>query len=319
MEADGKAASGAPRAAGKTPFKLLLNDIVRDRWLYILLLPAFVLLFVFSYIPIYGLVIAFKDFDGTKPIMDSTWVGLKYFEMMLRDPFILQVIRNTLILGVYSIIFTFPAPILLALMLNEMKNGKYKRISQTISYLPYFISTVIVVSMMKEFVALDGIVNLTLKALGMKAVNFMSDPKWFRTLYTGSEIWQGVGWGSVLYLAAASGISEELYEASTIDGANRLQKIWFITLPCLMPTISIQFILAMGGLLGASFEKIILMYSPATYSTADVIATYVYRKGIQGSSYSYGVAVGAVNSVVSFLFVYASNLLMRKVNGYSFW
>jgi putative aldouronate transport system permease protein len=314
-------ATGVPRAASvrKTPFQSLVGDIVKDRWLYVLLLPAFVMLFIFNYIPIYGLVIAFKDYNGTQSIMASPWVGLKYFEMMTRDPFIWQVIRNTLILGAYSIVFTFPAPILLALMLNELKSGKYKKISQTISYLPYFISTVIVVSMMKEFLSLDGIINLSLKSLGMKAVNFMSDPKWFRTLYTSSEIWQGVGWGSVLYLAATSGISDELYEAATIDGANRLQKIWYVTLPCLMPTISIQFILAMGGLLGASFEKIILMYSPATYSTADVIATYVYRKGIQGSSYSYGVAVGAVNSVVSFLFVYASNLVMRKVNGYSFW
>lgn len=319
MVPDNAALQGGRAAKSRATFRQVLNDIVRDRWLYILLLPAFVLLLVFNYIPIYGLVIAFKDYNGTKPIMDSAWVGFKYFEMMARDPFIVSVVRNTLVLGVYSIVFTFPAPIVLALMLNELKNGRYKRVSQTISYLPYFISTVIVVSMMKEFVAMDGIINLSIKALGLKAINFMSDPQWFRTMYTVSEIWQGVGWGSVLYLAAASGISEELYEASTIDGANRLQKIWFITLPCLMPTISIQFILAMGGLLGASFEKIILMYSPATYSTADVIATYVYRKGIQGSSYSYGVAVGAVNSVVSFLFVYASNLVMRKVNGYSFW
>ncbi len=314
-------ATGIPRAlnAKKTPFRLLLSDIVKDRWLYVLLLPAFVMLFIFNYIPIYGIVIAFKDFNGTQSIADSPWVGLKYFEMMARDPFIWQVVRNTLILGAYSILFTFPAPIILALMLNELKSGPYKRISQTISYLPYFISTVIVVSMMKEFLSLDGIFNLALKSVGLKAVNFMSDPKWFRTIYTGSEIWQGVGWGSVLYLAATAGISDELYEAATIDGANRLQKIAFITLPCLMPTISIQFILAMGGLLGASFEKVILLYNPATYSTADIIATYVYRKGIQGSSYSYGVAVGAMNSFVSFIFVYASNLLMRKVNGYSFW
>lgn len=297
----------------------VLRDIFIDRWLYVMLLPAFVIIFIFNYVPIYGVVIAFKDFDGTRSIMDSAWAGMKYFNMMFTDPFLLPALRNTVILGLMSLAFGFPAPIILALMFNEMNNGKHKRVAQTISYLPYFISTVIVVSMMKEFFSLDGIVNIALRALGFKAVNFMSDASCFRGLYMGSEIWQGVGWGSVLYLAAVAGISDELYEAATIDGAGRLQKIRYITLPCLMPTISIQLILAVGGLLGASFEKIILMYTPATYATADVISTYVYRRGLQGASYSYGMAVGLLNSVVSFVLVYGSNLVMRKANGYSFW
>lgn len=303
----------------KEYWRTLIRDIRKDKWLYIFLIPTTVLVIIFCYFPLYGILMAFKNYNGLTSIMDSEWAGLRYFKMIFRDPLVPRAFMNTIILGVLSLAFCFPAPILLALCFNELKQGKYKKISQTISYLPYFISTVIIVGMMKELLSIDGIVNQLLKSFGMQAVNFMSDASKFRSLYIISEIWQGVGWGSILYLAAISAISEEMYEAAIIDGANRLQRIWYITLPSILPTISIQFIMAVGGLLGASFEKIILMYSPATYETADILATYIYRNGLQNANYSYGVAVGTLNSLISFALVFLANKAMKRLSGYSFW
>ncbi|XID93856.1 ABC transporter permease [Paenibacillaceae bacterium WGS1546] len=300
-------------------FRVLWKDMVKDKWLYLFLAPSIVLVFVFSYVPLYGIVLAFKNYNGLTSIMDSKWVGLKYFELILKDPLIPRAFMNTVKLGVLSLLFCFPAPIVLALIFNELKQGKFKKFAQSVSYLPYFISTVIIVGMMKEILAIDGVVNHFLRSIGLQAVNFMSDASSFRTIYISSEIWTGIGWGSILYLAAISSIPDEMYEAATIDGANRLQKIRHITFPALLPVISIQFILSVGLLLGASFEKIILMYSPATYETADILATYVYRNGLQNANYSYGVAVGLVNSVLSFLLVFFANKVMRRLTGYSFW
>lgn len=303
----------------KTYIKRLRRDIFKDRWLYVFLIPATVLVLIFCYFPMYGIIMAFKNFDGLKTIMESDWAGLKYFKMVFSDPLIPRAFMNTLTLGFLSVLLCFPAPILLALCFNELKDGRYKKISQTISYLPYFISTVIIVGMLKEILSIDGVVNTLLRACGMQAVNFMSDASMFRGIYIFSDIWQGIGWGSIIYLAAIAGISDEMYEAAMIDGASRIQRIRYITLPSIMPTVSIQLILAMGALLGVSFEKIILMYSPATYETADVLATYVYRNGLQNANYSYGVAVGTLNSVVSFALVFCSNKIMKKLSGYSFW
>ncbi len=303
----------------KAYFRTLIHDIQKDKWLYIFLIPTTILVVVFCYFPLYGILMAFKNYNGLTTIMESEWAGLRYFKMIFRDPLVPRAFMNTIILGVLSLAFCFPAPILLALCFNELRQGKYKKISQTISYLPYFISTVIIVGMMKELLSVDGIVNQMLKAFGLQAVNFMSDASKFRSLYIISEIWQGAGWGSILYLAAISAISEEMYEAAIVDGANRIQRMWYITLPSILPTISIQFIMAVGGLLGASFEKIILMYSPATYETADILATYVYRNGLQNSNYSYGVAVGTLNSLISFALVFLANKIMKRLSGYSFW
>ncbi len=300
-------------------WRQLRKDLYTDRWLYVFLLPTTVLVLVFYYLPYYGISLAFKSYNGLTSILESPWAGLKYFKMVFADPLIPRAFMNTVILGVLSLIFCFPAPILLALCFNELKDGPFKKASQTISYLPYFISTVIVVGMMKEFLAIDGVMNSMLRLLGIKAVNFMSSAASFRGIYIISEVWQGVGWGSILYLAAIVAVSEEIYEASIIDGATRLQRIRYITVPSILPTISIQFILAVGGLLGASFEKIVLMYNPATYATSDVLATYIYRNGLQNANYSYGIAVGVLNSVISFALVYAANRTMKKLSGYSFW
>lgn len=300
-------------------WRQLRKDIYTDRWLYVFLLPTTLLVLVFCYLPYYGISLAFKSYNGLTPILESPWVGLKYFKMVFADPMIPRAFMNTVILGVLSLVFCFPAPILLALCFNELKDGRFKKASQTISYLPYFISTVIVVGMMKEFLSIDGVMNSMLRVFNVKAINFMSSSVSFRGIYIISEVWQGVGWGSILYLAAIAAVSEEIYEASIIDGATRMQRIRFITIPSILPTISIQFILAVGGLLGASFEKIVLMYNPATYATSDVLATYIYRNGLQNANYSYGIAVGVLNSVISFALVYAANRTMKKLSGYSFW
>lgn len=300
-------------------FRKLGKDIKKDRWMYIFLLPATVLVIIFCYVPMYGITIAFRDFNGLSSIADSDWVGLKYFSMVFRDPLVPRAFINTLVLGLYTILFCFPAPILLALCFNELKAGRFKKFTQTVSYLPYFISTVIVVGILKEFLGIDGLVNTLLRTMSLPAVNFMSDAGSFRGIYIISEIWQGVGWGSILYLAAISVIPDELYEAAVIDGASRLQRIRYITLPSMLPTICIQFILAMGNLLGASFEKVVLMYSPANYETADILATYIFRNGLQSANYSYGIAVGTLNSVVSFLLVFTANKVMKMTFGYSFW
>ncbi len=300
-------------------WRQLRKDLYTDRWLYVFLLPTTVLVLVFYYLPYYGISLAFKNYNGLTSILESPWVGLKYFKMVFADSMIPRAFMNTVILGVLSLLFCFPAPILLALCFNELKDGPFKKVSQTISYLPYFISTVIVVGMMKEFLSIDGVMNSMLRLFGIKAVNFMSSSASFRGIYIISEVWQGVGWGSILYLAAIVAVSEEIYEASIIDGATRLQRIRYITIPSILPTISIQFILAVGGLLGASFEKIVLMYNPATYATSDVLATYIYRNGLQNANYSYGIAVGVLNSIISFALVYAANRTMKKLSGYSFW
>jgi len=300
-------------------WKQLRRDLYCDRYLYLFLLPTAILVLVFCYFPFYGITLAFKSYNGLTSIMDSPWVGLKYFKMVFQDPLIPRAFVNTVILGILSILFCFPAPIFLALCFNELQDGKYKKIAQTISYLPYFISTVIVVGMMKEFLSIDGVLNSFIRMLGARTINFMSSSSAFRSIYIVSEIWQGVGWGSILYLAAIVAVSNEIYEAAIIDGASRLQRIRFITIPSILPTISIQLILAIGNLLGASFEKIVLMYSPANYATADVLATYIYRNGLQNANYSYGIAVGVLNSLISFSLVFAANRMMNKLSGYSFW
>lgn len=303
-------------------FHFVKESIIKDKYLYIMLIPSFVLVLIFNYFPIYGITLAFKDYSAAKGIFGSTWVGMKYMKMFFNDPFLWRITRNTFLLGIYHLIYCFPAPIILALMFNEVKNRTFKKIAQTISYLPYFISTVIIVGIMKELLSLDGVVNTAIKSFGMDKINFFAEAGWFRTLFTGSSIWKGVGWSSIIYLAAIAGIPEELYESAVIEGANRLQQIFYITIPCIAPTINIMFILAFGdilGVLGASFEKVYLMYNPGIYETADVISTYVYRWGIEGGSISYSTAVGFCNSVVSFLFLWTANMLSRRVRNTSLW
>lgn len=292
----------------------------KEKYLWLLVLPGIIWYIIFAYIPMYGLVIAFKNFSPFKGIWKSPWVGFMWFEQFFSSQFFWRLIRNTLLLNIYNIVFAFPVPIILALLLNEIQHTWYKRIAQTISYLPHFISTVVVVGMMVNFLSpVGGIVNRIIEALGGQKINFMIEPKWFRTLYIASGIWQSAGWGSIIYLAALSGIDTELYEAATVDGASKVRQIWHISIPGILPTIVIMLILNLGRILSVGFEKIILMYNPATYETADVINTYVYRRGIVSGEYSFGAAVGLFQSVANFLFIVAANKFSRKVSEISLW
>jgi putative aldouronate transport system permease protein len=282
-------------------------------------LPIFLVLLIFHYFPIYGVQIAFKDYRVSMGITGSPWVGLKHFTAFFSSPFSFRIIKNTFLLGIYSLLWGFPAPILLAILINEMKSPAYKRFVQTISYLPYFLSTVIIVGLLKVFTNTDGLVNQAVHFFGNEPILFFSRSEWFRTLYISSGIWQGVGWGTIIYLAALSGVNTELYDAVAIDGANRFQKIWYVSLPAIFPTIAILFILNTGGVLNIGFEKVLLMYSPGIYSTADVISTYVYREGLLNPRMSYSSAVGLFTSVVSFVLLAITNAVSNRLSGSSLW
>lgn len=294
-------------------------SVKKEKALWLLVLPGVVWYLIFAYGPMYGLIISFKDFSPFKGIAASPWVGFLWFEQFFNSQFFWRLIRNTLLLNIYNIIFSFPVPILLALMINEIRHTWYKKTVQTISYLPHFISTVVIVGMVVNFVAPSGMVNTLIKALGGEAVNFMIKPEWFRTLYVSSGIWQTAGWSSIIYLAALSGIDPSLHEAAVVDGANKIKQLWHISIPGILPTIIIMLILSLGSILSVGYEKIILMYNSATYETGDVINTYVYRRGIINGEYSFGTAVGLFQSVINFIFILFANRLSRKISTISLW
>ena len=297
----------------------MARPLLRDGSMYLMILPGFLLVLVFHYIPLYGLVIAFKDYDITSSFFGGAWVGFKHFVSFFRDPYFIRIFRNTILLNVYGIIFAFPAPIIFALLLNEVTFSSYKRFVQSISYLPYFISTVVIVGIMFRLFSSAGVVNALGAALGLKRQLFFSTPGWFRPLYIGSGIWQGTGYSAIVYLAAIAGVNVELYESAVIDGANRWRQALHITMPSIMPTIKILFILTVGSIMSVGFDKVYLMYNPSIYESADVISTYVYRRGIEGMDFSFSTAVGLFNSVVGFAFLYASNYISRKTSEHSLW
>ena len=282
------------------------------------MLPILIFL-IFNYLPMYGQLIAFQDYDIVGGVFASKWVGLKHIRAFVESIYFVRLLRNTFLLSFFTFLFGFPAPIILALLLNEMPSLRLKRAVQSISYLPHFISTVVVVGLLMKLVETDGIVHRVWGILGIAAPIFLQEPGWFRPLYIGSGIWQGVGWGTIVYLAALTGIPEELYEAAVVDGANRWRRVWHITLPGLMPTMVILMILRMGQMLDVGFEKVFLMYNELTYETADVFSTYVYRRGIMRLDYSFATAVGLFNSVIAFLLLISANRIARKVSSVSLW
>ena len=314
--------SSVPRSLPKNTswWKTLKKNVVRDRYLLLLVLLPVLYFIIFHYVPMYGLQIAFKRYSPGRGIWGSPWVGLKWFEQFFGSCFAGQLVRNVLLLNIYSLLWGFPLPILFALLLNEVKNGIFKRVVQTISYMPHFISVVVVVGMVFSFLSVNGgIVNVMLEHLGIEPINFMSEPKWFRTIYIASGVWQSFGWGSIIYLAALSGIDTEQYEAARIDGANRIQQIVHITIPGILPTVIILLILQCGRMMSVGYEKIILMYNTATYEVADVISTYVYRNGILGGEFSFSTAVDLFNNVCNCLLLVTINWISRKVSDISLW
>lgn len=280
--------------------------------LYWLVLPSVVYIIIFCYIPMGGLVIAFQDYSLAKGVFGSKWVGLKNFSKFFSSMFFGRTLSNTIVLSLLDLLFSFPAPIILALLLNEVKSNKFKRTIQTMSYMPHFISMVVVASLIMEFTSSDGIIASIVSIMGGTPRSYISMPQYFRTIFVVSNVWQSVGFGSIIYLGALSGINEELYEAARIDGANRIQQTIHVTIPGIVPTIIIMLIMRSGQILNVNYEKILLLYSAATYETADVIMTYVYRIGIMNQKYGYSTAVGLFNSVVGLIFVMLTNQISKK-------
>lgn len=291
-----------------------------QRYLLILLLPGLIYYVVFRYYPMYGTIIAFKDFDFRGGILGSEWVGLKYFKQFVTGPYFFRLVKNTFLISFYDLLLSFPAPIIFALLLNEVRSKRCKKIVQTVSYLPHFISVVILVGLMKTmFSPNGGVINSILALFNIEPINFFMEKTWFRSLYVGSSIWQSFGWGSIIYLATIAGIDTQLYEAAHMDGAGRFRCMWNITLPCIKPTIVIMLILRLGRLLSVGFEKIILMYNPATYEVGDVISSYVYRYGILQANYSFGAAVDLMNSVIALILILITNRISQKISDTSLW
>ena len=292
--------------------KALKRDFQMHKWKYVLIIPILVYLALFCYKPMYGLVIAFKNYRPARGIWGSSWVGFTWFETFFKDPYFFRLLRNTFRLSALSIVFGFPAPIILALLLNEVTNSKFKRTVQTITYMPYFISLVVACSIIKIYCQADGLFSQIGQFFGAPAQNLLIDPDKFTPIYVLSGIWQNIGWNSIIYLAALSGIDQEQYEAARIDGANRFQQVLHITIPGILPTTMILFIMRMGSILNVGYEKILLLYTDATFETADVFSTYTYRMGLQNQKYSLSTAVGLFNTMVNVVFLLFTNWISNK-------
>ena len=284
-----------------------------------MLLPVLLYYLIFHYQPMYGAQIAFRDFSPARGVLFSRWVGLFHFQTFFESYYFWRLLRNTLLINFYDVLFGFPAPIILALLLNEVRNSAYKRVVQTITYLPRFISMVVVCGLIIDFFSRDGLVNNLLNTVGVESIPFMIEPGWFRPVFVSSGIWQTAGWSSIVYLAALSNIDPQLYEAATIDGAGRWRQTVNITVPGILPIVIIMLILRMGRMMNVGVEKVLLLYNPTTYETADVISTFVYRKGIMEASYSYSAAVGLFNSAINFTLLVLVNRLSRRLTETSLW
>lgn len=308
------------RARAAAGARQLWKNIRRDKALLLIVLPVVIHYLIFVYYPMYGNIIAFKDYSPVLGINGSEWVGFEYFLQFFRSPYFWRVLRNTLLISCYSILWGFPIPIIFALMTNDLRNGIFKRVVQAVSYIPYFISTVIICGMLVNFLSpSNGIVNTIIELFGGKPINFLMEPGWFRTVFIASGIWQGFGWSSIIYLAALTGINPELYEAATMDGASKLQQVIHVSVPCILPTIIVTFIMQIGTLMSVGYEKLILLYNPVTLDVADVISSYVYRTGLVEGNYSFGSAVGLFNSVINLLLVFLANRISKKASEVSLW
>lgn len=291
-----------------------IKKIYASRQLYLFVLPAFLIFLIFSYLPMYGIIIAFKDYVPTLGVLESPWVGLKHFERFFNSYYFGDLIKNTLGISVYSLVVGFPLPIILALALNEVRDGPFKKFTQTITYAPNFVSVVVMVGMVIAFLSPStGIINHFLDFLGFERISFMTDPKWFKTVYVLSGVWQGTGWSSVIYLAALSGVDTQLHEAAVVDGATRLQRIWHINLPTIRPTMVILLIMSVGSIMSVGYEKILLMQNPLNMESSNVISTFVYKQGLLEAQYSYAAAVGLFNSVINAALLLVVNKVASKL------
>ncbi|MDE0589963.1 ABC transporter permease subunit [Halocynthiibacter sp. C4] len=313
-------ATESQRRRKRTRIQKVGDHLKREWQLYVLLLPTIIWLMVFLYKPMYGLQIAFKDYSVFRGIAGSPWVGLEHFHTLFENDQFLRALRNTIIMSAYGLLFGFPVPILLALMFNEVLNQTFKKSAQTIVYLPHFISSVIIAGIvMTAFSPSAGIVNTIIGWFGIEPIYFLTKPEWFRPIFIGTGIWQEAGFQSIVYLAAIAGVSPTLYESAVVDGASRWQMMWKITVPSILPTIIIMLIIRIGNILEISFEMIILLYQPATYETADVVNTFIYRQGLQGGQYDFAAAAGLFNAVVAFILVMTANTISKRYSRTSLW
>jgi len=303
-----------------THYKNIIRHIKNYYQLYILVLPAVIIIFLFNYIPMYGVQIAFREFDPTKGFAGGEFAGLKYFIKFIKSFQFTDLIKNTFLLSFYSIIAGFPVPIILALIINQIKNSKVKKFIQTVSYMPHFISVIVLVGMLSIFLSpSSGIIGHIYRSLGLEAVNFMGATKYFRFIYVFSDIWQHSGWNSIIYIAALSAIDPNLYEAAEVDGASRWQKLVMIDIPSLIPTIVILLILNSGNILNIGFEKIYLMQNSMNLPVSEVISTYVYKIGIMSNQISYSSAIGLFNTLINFIFLITVNFISKKISDISLW
>jgi putative aldouronate transport system permease protein len=291
----------------------------RDWQLYSLALVPLIFFAIFKYGPMIGNVIAFRRFRPGGSMFGDEWVGVRYIEMFINDPTFWHVFSNTAILGGLTLVVCFPLPIVLALLLHEVRKKHFKKIVQSISYLPHFLSIVIVVGMLMQLLSLQGTINQVIGAFGGESVPFLQRPEWFRAIYVGSEVWQTVGWGTILYLAALTTVDDSLYEAAKIDGAGRWRQTWHVTIPGIRPTMMTLLVLNIGTFLNVGFEKVLLLYNPLTYETADVISTYLYRVGLVSNNLSYAAAIGLFQAVIGLVMVLSANLISRRMVGTSLW
>ena len=300
--------------------KKTLMMIKRNWILYLFLLPAVVYIAVHDYAPMYGMQIAFRDFKIRDGISGSDWVGLKWFIRFFNQPRFWLILKNTITLSVYNLIVSFPLPIVLALILNNVKNAHYKKFAQTITYMPHFISAVVLVGMMSVmFSVRGGLVNTMLGWIGIEPIYFMGKAEYFRHMYVWSGVWQGMGWGSIIYMAALAGVDPSLHEAAMIDGANKIQRVWHIDLPTIVPTMSIMLIMSFGKVMSVGYEKVYLLQNDLNLNTSEVISTYVYKMGILNNLQSYSTAIGVFNNVINFILVITMNKVVKKISGSGLW
>lgn len=306
----------------KNPELIKNLKLMKRNWLlYVFLLPAAIYIGTFAYAPMYGLVIAFKDFSPAKGIMGSPWAGMKWFKLFFNAPSFWQLLRNTLALSLYSLVVGFPLPIFLALMINDISNVKYKKFTQTITYMPYFISTVVLVGMMTVlFSPRSGVVNALIALLGGPGdIFFLGESRYFRHMYVWSGVWQNMGWNSIIYIAALTGVSQELHEAAKIDGANKVQRIFNVDIPAIMPTMIILLIMNCGSVLSVGYEKVYLLQNSLNTPVSEVISTYIYKIGLQQQKFSYSTAIGLFNNVINFTLLVTVNKLSKKISGMGLW
>lgn len=297
-----------------------LRKDFRKNWiLYLMAVPTIIYLIIYCYAPMAGLYIAFTDYKITGGIFDGEWVGFDWFIRFFQGPYFVRLMRNTLLLSLETLLWGFPIPIIFALVLNEIRSKPFKRVAQTITYLPHFISMVVICGLVIDFTSLDGLFNTIIQACGGEPIAFLTKPEWFRTVYVSSEVWQTFGWNSIIFLAALTGIDMQQFEAARLDGASRVQQMFYISLPGILPTIVTVLLMRVGHLMSIGFEKVFNLYSPATYETADIISTYVYRQGILSANYSSAAAIGLFNSVINLILVVMMNRISRKLTETSLW